>query len=290
MAIKFGVTPGNPGFSISKLPSRRSYRVNWANPITKNLVFFASWLNIGTDLATDLVRGRRSTRGGVQTRKAVSDPEMGEVFEWGADTETGAGRDILSWGILSEWNGRNQASIAVWLKVLDDATGTEILFGIQDAGNSWEGYNVETWTSGMRNAEASPDDTYIGRETTGTGLPGKWELLVNVYDGTKSTVEERLKLYQNTVPLGGTVGTIPTALGTFTDIWQMHAGNFGEPDCHYRALYFAGWQRSLTPYEVSLLYAPQTRFDIYRFDVAYIKKDDERLVRMHGDELKKYIK
>ncbi len=31
-------------------------------------------------------------------------------------------------------------------------------------------------------------------------------------------------------------------------------------------------------------------FELERFDVGYVKKDDEKLVRLHGDELKKYAK
>jgi len=31
-------------------------------------------------------------------------------------------------------------------------------------------------------------------------------------------------------------------------------------------------------------------FDLQRFDVGYVKKGEEKLVRLHGDELKKYLK
>ena len=34
----------------------------------------------------------------------------------------------------------------------------------------------------------------------------------------------------------------------------------------------------------------EKNFDIYRFDVGYIKNEDGKLARMHGDELKKYAK
>ena len=34
----------------------------------------------------------------------------------------------------------------------------------------------------------------------------------------------------------------------------------------------------------------EKNFDIQRFDVGYIKLSDERLIRLHGDELKKYAK
>lgn len=34
----------------------------------------------------------------------------------------------------------------------------------------------------------------------------------------------------------------------------------------------------------------EKNFDLQRFDVGYIKKDEAKLVRLHGDELKKYVK
>lgn len=34
----------------------------------------------------------------------------------------------------------------------------------------------------------------------------------------------------------------------------------------------------------------EKNFDINRFDVAYVKTADEKLVRLHGDELKKFVK
>jgi proteasome alpha subunit len=34
----------------------------------------------------------------------------------------------------------------------------------------------------------------------------------------------------------------------------------------------------------------EKNFDINRFDVCYVKKDSEKLVRLHGEELKKYMK
>ena len=34
----------------------------------------------------------------------------------------------------------------------------------------------------------------------------------------------------------------------------------------------------------------EKNFELSRFDIGYIKNSDEKLVRLHGDELKKYIK
>ncbi len=34
----------------------------------------------------------------------------------------------------------------------------------------------------------------------------------------------------------------------------------------------------------------EKNFDLYRFDVGYIKKGEEKFIRLHGDELKKYLK
>jgi hypothetical protein len=34
----------------------------------------------------------------------------------------------------------------------------------------------------------------------------------------------------------------------------------------------------------------EKNFDLNRFDVGYIKIKDEKLVRLHGDELKKFVK
>jgi len=268
MAVRYGIAPGLSGPRWARPPSGASYGVNWANPITRNLVFFASWLNTGTDLAIDLVRGRRSTRTGTQERKAVSDPEMGEVFEWGQDGETGVG-EILNWGNLNYWNGKSQGSIAVWFKALLDAPLSCVLFGCQNASVGWEGYNVETWKSSgypMRNTEASSDNTYEGYECPNTGLSGQWESLVTIYNGNW-TEGDRLHLYLNGKRItGGTMGNVPTAMGTFTDNWQIHIGNIDSEDAHFRAMYLGAWTRTLTPNEITQLYAPQTRFDIYKFN------------------------
>jgi len=80
------------------------------------------------------------------------------------------------------------------------------------------------------------------------------------------------------------------------NFYAYHANAIGENDEKIKEMLRKDYQENMT-IEEGIKFAMklfkdilEKNFDLARFDVGYVKTADEKLVRLHGDELKKFVK